>query len=492
MKILKILVSLCIFMSIAISALFAEMPADMEKLHIYTEEFAPLNFMQHGKISGQATEVVQELLKRMKVKKDITLLLWSDAYQKLVNEQNIALFSTCLTSARKDLFKWVGPISSAEIYFYTSKDCTLEIESLEDAKDVPKIAVLKDYAIAGILKEKGFKNLIEFNTTREIFTKLLSGEVDLFPCSNLVMNSELKKIGIAQNEFKKALFITSELEYIAFSKSTSDDLVQIWQNHLDNMKADGTFNTIFKKWLPDEISPGILQIFTEDYPPLTFEDNGQVTGFGTEVVREILNRLDIPDNIRISSWENGYHLCLTNPNFVLFTMKRTPLREKLFNWIGPIGSNHTIFYAKKGSDIKINSMEDAKKVSKIATCSAWFSEQDLKNAGFTNLVSSPDPNENVRQLVEGKVDLSIFTDITIPAIAKQAGYSIDDLEPVYTVSTGDFYIAISKGTPQHVIDEWQQLFHDIYEDGTLEKMYGEWLPNSKLPDLDKPQLNREK
>jgi polar amino acid transport system substrate-binding protein len=465
-------------------ALYAEIPADMEKLQIYTEEFAPLNFMQDGQISGQSTEVVRELLKRMGIDNDITLLLWSDAYQKLLNEPNIVLFSTCLTSARKDLFKWVGPISSVEIYFYSSKDCTLNIGSLEDAKEVQKIAVLKDYAIAGILKEKGFTNLIEFNKTQEIFTKLLSGEVDLFPCSNLVMNSELKKLGIAQNEFKKAMFITSELEYIAFSKSTSDELIQPWQKHLDDMKNDGTFNAIFNKWLPNEIPPGILQIFTEDYPPLTFEENGHVTGVGTEVIREILTRLDIPDNIRISSWENGYHLCLNNPNFVLFTMKRTPLREKLFNWIGPIGSNNTIFYAKKGSGIKINSMEDAKKVGKIATCSAWFSEQDLKDAGFTNLVSSPDPTENVRQLVEGQVDLSIFTDITIPAIAKQAGYSIYDLEPIYTVSTGDFYIAISKGTPEHVIDEWHQVFYEIYDDGTLAKLYKKWLPNSKLPELE--------
>jgi len=100
-----------------------------------------------------------------------------------------------------------------------------------------------------------------------------------------------------------------------FSESTSDEMIQTWQKHLDNMKDDGTFNAIFKKWLPNEIPPGILQIYTEDYPPLTFQENGEISGFGTEVVREILARLDIPDNIRISSWENGYHLCLVNPNF---------------------------------------------------------------------------------------------------------------------------------------------------------------------------------
>jgi len=157
------------------------------------------------------------------------------------------------------------------------------------------------------------------------------------------------------------------------------------------------------------------------------------------------------------------------------------LRENLFHWIGPIGSNDTAFYAKKGSGIQIHSIGDAKNVLKIATCSAWFSEQDLKDTGFTNLVSSPVPAENVRQLVEGEVDLSVFTDITIPEIAIQAGYSIDDLEPVFTISTGYLYVAISKTTPQSFVDLWKHTFRAMYEDGTLEKIYDKWVPGETLP-----------
>ncbi|MBN2017291.1 MAG: transporter substrate-binding domain-containing protein [Candidatus Cloacimonetes bacterium] len=485
MKKFTILCVILLFIGTLVTKLNADVSKEMDKLKIYTEEFVPLNFMQDGEITGQSTEVVKALLDRLGIDKNITLLQWSDAYQKLMNEANIALYSTCLTAERKDLFKWVGPISSVEIYFYTSKDHMVDITTLEEAKKIKKIGVLKDYAITSILKEKGFKNLVEFRTAKDVITKLISGEVDLFPCSNLVLNSQLNKLNIQSDKIKKALFITSELEYIAFSKSTSDALIQTWQKELDAMKNDGYFDEIFKKWLPDEIPPGIMQIYTEDYPPLSFEKDGVITGFGTDVVREIISRLDIPDNIRISSWENGYHLCLVNPNVVLYTMKRTKLREDLFNWIGPIGSNRTMFYAKKGSNIKIGSIDDAKKIGKIATCSAWFSEQDLKDKGFTNLVSSPDPKENVRQLVEGEVDLSIFTDITIPDIAQQAGYSINDLVPVFTVSSGEFYIALSKGTPKYVVDEWQQVFLEMYDDGTLEEMYKKWLPKSKLPEINK-------
>jgi len=479
----KITILLCIFFLVIISTLDANGLVEMSGLNIYTEKFPPLNFMKDGVLTGQSVEVVKEIMNNLGCQNEITLLPWSDAYQKLLNEPNVVLFSTCLTAERKDLFKWVGPISTVAVYLYKSKHCDMHFASLEDAKKAPSIAVLKDYASTSILKEKGFNNLVEYNSIQDVLPKLVSGEIQLFPCSNLVMRNELAKLGLNESDVVKTVLISSKFEFIAFSKTTSDEVIDAWQETLNGLKMDGTFDAIFTKWLPNDVPPGIIQIFTEDYPPLSFIKDGKITGYGTEVVREILQRLDIPDNIRLSSWENGYNLCLSSPSFILYTMKRTPLRDDLFQWVGPIGSNHTIFYAKKGSNIKINSMEDAKKVGKIATCSAWFSEQDLKNEGFTNLVSSPDPKGNVRQLVEGEVDLSIFTDITIPEIANQAGYTIDDLEPVYTVSSGDFFIAISKDTDQNIVKQWQDALLELYKDGILKKLYEKWLPSGKMPEL---------
>jgi len=480
---MKKLLYLCLMIIVFLTGLHANDGPDMSELVIYTEEFPPLNFMNNGVLTGQSVEVVKEIMENLGCQNEITILPWSDAYQKLLNEPHVVLFSTCLTAERKDLFKWVGPISTVDMYLYTSKDCTMQFSTLEDAKKAPTIAVLKDYASRSILKEKGFDNLVEYNSIQEVLPKLVNGDIKLFPSSNIVMKNELSKLGLNESDVIKSVLISSEYEFIAFSKETSSEVIKAWQETLDELKMDGTFGTIFSKWFPDEVPPGIIQIFTEQYPPLSFSENGQITGYGTEVVREILKDLGIPDNIRMSSWENGYNLCLTMPNFVLYTMKRTPLRDDLFQWVGPIGSNNTIFYAKKGSNLTINSMEDAKKVGKIATCSAWFSEQDLKNAGFTNLVSSPDPRENVRQLIEGEVDLSIFTDITIPDIAKEAGYSIDDLEPLFVVSSGDFYIALSSDTPKHVVKDWQNAFKKMYKDGTLKKLYDKWLPNSTMPEL---------
>ena len=226
-----------------------------------------------------------------------------------------------------------------------------------------------------------------------------------------------------------------------------------------------------------------VQMLTEEYPPVTFMKNGKVAGFVTDVVREIIARQGIPDSIRLTSWDEAYKVALSNPNVVLFSTERTEKREKLFQWVGPVGKNSAIFYAKKGSGIKINSLEEAKKVAAIATTTNWFTEQYLKGKGFTNLVSSPLPITSVKQLMNGEVQLSVFTDITIPEIVKNAGYSMDDLEPVFTVSNTYFYIAVSRGTPVEMVKNWQSALDGLKADGTFERIYRSYIPHADLKDL---------
>lgn len=226
-----------------------------------------------------------------------------------------------------------------------------------------------------------------------------------------------------------------------------------------------------------------IQLLTEEYPPVTFMKEGKVTGFVTDIVREIIARQGIPDRIRLTSWDKAYNEALNNPNVVLFSAERTEKRENLFQWVGPVGKNSAIFYARKGSGIRIKSLEEAKKIKAIATTTNWFTEQYLKDKGFTNLVSSPLPTTAVKQLMNGEVQIAVFTDITIPEIAKNAGYRMDDLEPVFTVSNTYFYIAVSRGTPVEMVKKWQSSLDGLKADGTFAKIYRSYIPNVELNDL---------
>lgn len=225
-----------------------------------------------------------------------------------------------------------------------------------------------------------------------------------------------------------------------------------------------------------------LVLLTEEYPPITYTgSDGKVTGIATEVVAEIMKRLQINYEIKLVKWDDAYAQALNNPNVVLFSTERTEKRENLFNWVGPVGTNITYFYAKKDSNLQISNLDTAKKVAKIATCSSWFTEQYLKDQGFTNLESFTDPKDDVNALVNKQVDLSVFTDMTIGNLVKDTGYSMSDIKPLYKLMETQFFIAISKGTSKYIVSNWQDAFLDLKNEGKLAEIYAKYVPDINAP-----------
>lgn len=452
-------------------------------LKILTEESPPLNFMRDGEVTGLASDVVRELVKRTGTGGQIRLVPWQEGYRALATQPDVALFSTVMTAERKPLFQWVGPLAVLDTNLYALKGSGIRIANLDDARKIGRIATVSKYYSEQILEKEGFANIRSYPDRETTVRELLAGKVQLLASSNLGMPAALGKRGASMDDVESVFTLSTDLFYIAFSKAVPPALVGRWQNALDGMKRDGTFAKIYASWLPAETPPGIFQLVTEEYPPVTFMRDGRPSGFVTDIVREIAARQGIPDAIRLTSWKNAYNMAVLHPNVVLFSAERTPERENLFQWVGPVGKNSAILYARKGSGIRLNSLEDARKVAAIATTTNWFTEQHLKREGFENLRSSPDPRANVSQLMNGEVALSIFTDITLPEIMGDAGYRTDDLEPVFTVLQTHFYIALSKDTPTDTTRAWQASLDELKRDGTFERIYRRYLPDADLADL---------
>jgi polar amino acid transport system substrate-binding protein len=72
-------------------------------------------------------------------------------------------------------------------------------------------------------------------------------------------------------------------------------------------------------FLTNIVSAQELTIITEEYPPVSFKEAGVITGSSAEVVKEILRRLKLPDNIKMLPWARGYNLLKTQPNVALFS-----------------------------------------------------------------------------------------------------------------------------------------------------------------------------
>ncbi len=450
--------------------------AARQKIVLYTENEPPLNFIdKNNKLSGVSIEIIKAIQKQLKSKDEIKVVSWDTAYQIVLKTPNTALFSIMLNKERSNLFKWVGPIGRMENAFYAKKNSGLKINNLDAAKKIKSIGSNIFYYTDKLLKDNGFTNIISVNESKDLISKLLSGEIEAINFYENGIRTLIAEDKLNKEQIEKLFTFSTSFLYIAFSKETPDSIINKWQNALDKIKENGIFARICKKWFPDEKPMGILQLVTEDYPPITFfnKDN-QADGMASEVVKEIYKRQKKNYDITLMYWDDAVQLTLINPNVVLFSTTRTPAREKLFHWVGPIGAYNDLLYAKKGAGIKINTLEDLKKIEKIGTVKGWFSEDYLKANGFTNLESNPDPLVTTKKLCEGSVQLSPFTDMTAPDILKKAGYSMNDIEPVFVIKRYEFYIT----TSEKIVNAWREKFEEIKKDGTLEKICNKWIPGS--------------
>jgi len=446
------------------------------QFHFLTENYKPLNYVENTTVTGLAPDLLKEICKQLNIPFEVQVLPWDEAYNLAQKTDNAVLFSTILSSDRKDLFKWAGPIASLDWLFYASSQSQITLNSLDDAKKIGKIGVIKDYAIEQYLVQKGFTNLVFCTDNIDAFDKLLKGEIDLFPSDKITAEAALKTLNKSIYTVTVKSIIKTDLVYFAFNKQVPDDVVADIQQEIDRLKSNGTLKTLSQKYLNTSEVPEVLQIYTEQYPPISFRNSlGEITGFGSDIVNEIMKRNHIFVDIKLSSWSNGYELALNNPNFCLFTMDRTALRENLFQWVGPIGTNTTWFYTKAGSGITISSMEEARNLHTVGTVSSWFSDQYLRDLGFENLISDSDPNVMTEKLLRGEIDAFVCTDVTFPTILKGLGHQYGEVLPAYSLMSSDYYIAFSKNTPVTRIDQWQATLASMKLDGTYDALFLKWM-----------------
>tara|TARA_B100000315_G_scaffold115297_1_gene105824 strand:- start:763 stop:1590 length:828 start_codon:yes stop_codon:yes gene_type:complete len=215
--------------------------------NIMTEEYPPYNFKENGKITGVATEVVQELLKRVGHPDNIKLHSWSLGYKLIQEKEGHILFSTTRTKVREKLFKWVGPLLPQKLVFFARKGSNYSFSTLTEAKKVRRIGVYRDDVGDLLLKEKGFKNLDRVLDNKLNPKKLVAKRINLWLVGELVGIHLAGKAGLA-GKIEKVFDVLTRPLYIAFSKNTPDSVIEEWQKNLDEMKAGGTYKRILEKW----------------------------------------------------------------------------------------------------------------------------------------------------------------------------------------------------------------------------------------------------
>ncbi len=445
---------------------------------LINQDYRPFSFVENEQLQGFAVELLSVLSTPTEEPVRMRGISFDHAYSLLLSDGEYALPTLVFTSERKPLFQWVGPIAIALTHLYSSPFFSQTITSLEEAKTVDSIGVVKSFYSTQRLESEGFKNLIYFDNEKQLLENLSSGTITLAPFDDSVLSHLLEGRSVSSAGIGTSIPLNLDMIYIGFSQEVPNGIVEDWQARLDASKKTGEFRSLYQKWLPENPVPGQLTLLTEEYPPVTFAgENGKPAGFVTRIVEEALRRNGLEEEPILVPWSIGYELASHLPGILLFSMDQTPQRKELFEWIGPVGRNAAYLYARTDSALSIESLDSARSVLWIATTKDWWTEQLLQENGFTNLKSSLHPSENVRQLINGEVTLAIFTDLTVPSLVEKAGYTLDRIKPLFEVQSNYFYIAASKGTDPSIVYKLQKTLDTMKQDGSFEAILRSDVPN---------------
>ena len=224
-----------------------------EPINLLTENFPPYNMAVDGKnfardenITGIAADIVREMFKRAGVEYTLTLRFpWERIYKMALEMPGYGVFVTARLTEREELFKWVGPIGPDDWVLLARGDSTIEVSSLEQASQY-RIGAYKGDAIAEHLAAQGLEPSLALRDQTNV-DKLQGGTIDLWATGDPAGRYLAKQQGV--NGLKRVLKFDSAELYLALNKGVPDETVARLQAALEQMRADGTLDSIQGRYL---------------------------------------------------------------------------------------------------------------------------------------------------------------------------------------------------------------------------------------------------
>ncbi|WP_298186911.1 transporter substrate-binding domain-containing protein [uncultured Pseudomonas sp.] len=217
-----------------------------------------------------------------------------------------------------------------------------------------------------------------------------------------------------------------------------------------------------------------LRLYTEEYRPLSYIENGKLTGMAVEVAEMLIQRTGQDTRIKLEPWTRGYYRVQHEANSGLFAMVRTPEREALFQWVGPIAQGRTSVYARRGAGLTIHRLKDVERFSTLVVPKQWYSYEYLRGQGLKNLYGVPTPQHMVKMFKHGRIELLVASNLVLDDMLAQQGMRRDEVELQYTFMDNNSYIGFSKRTDPALVQRWQQALEQLNRDGSLQRVHQRW------------------
>jgi polar amino acid transport system substrate-binding protein len=210
-----------------------------------------------------------------------------------------------------------------------------------------------------------------------------------------------------------------------------------------------------------------LYLATEAAAPHSMLEGKRVVGIGADTVREIMVRANIDHTIELLPWKRAYALALERHDTCVFSTTRTPERETLFKWVGPIGEADWVLMGRADRKLRLATLDDARRY-RIGTYNGDARDLYLRARGFD---VDPAPNDliNPRKLMANRIDLWAASIRRGSATLARMGYA-DKIVPVLVFNHIRVFLACNRAVPDALTARMNTALESMAHDGTLDRI----------------------
>lgn len=230
------------------------------------------------------------------------------------------------------------------------------------------------------------------------------------------------------------------------------------------------FTALFNNSFAQEIL-----VVTESFPPYNYVDKttGEYTGLATEIIQAVLTETETSYKLVEYPWARAYRMAMTQPNVLIYSLKRTEERESIFKWVGELSAHQSHFIALKSSNIASFSSHEDLKSQHISVIRDGAIARSLQSDGFTNLDLSASREVIWRKIKMGRTKIWCTNLLSARYVIEQSGDDpdlIQILQPYTNSNDKPLYAAFSKSTDDKIVNMLREAFKKIKQNGVYQKI----------------------
>ena len=231
-------------------------------------------------------------------------------------------------------------------------------------------------------------------------------------------------------------------------------------------------------WLALPVKAATIHAYTEALPPLNFEQDGRITGFASELLRQIASDAGHSVQLEVMPWIRAYRTVKQQPGSALYSIVRNPERETLFKWVGPIASRRIVVYALASRpDVVIRQQQDLQRY-RLGVLTGSNAASYLLQLGLpaTQLEDGQSDEVNLKKLLLGRADGVVMLDWAMRWQQKLQQVDATRIRPVWTLDQRyQYWFAFNKDTDPALLRSLQRALDRQRADGrlaALKRRYG--------------------